>query len=223
MLSVDSIPTGFRILSETPVLRIKFHSQANGCMIVFLLPFIAMFLGYVWLLILTLYEILNLSLWQVFQKLPNAIGNYWWFVFGFLLLSVPTFFALWHIFGMTHFQVSHESLIIVKQLFIIRVKKNIPSPAIRYFNQIKDGGEGMDSFPSWGLEIITNQRIYERSISLPSWLPELSDRQIYKTVMLLDRQSIDKSDWLGRVLADFYEVDYRSLTTPVHRTEGSPW
>lgn len=210
MLSVDSIPTGFRILSETPVLRIKYRSQANGCMIMFLLPSIAIFFCYVWLLISTLYEILYLSLWQVLQKLPNAIGNYWWFVFCFLLFGVPTFFALWHTFGITDFQASHESLIIVKQLFGIHLKKNILNTAIRYFNQIKDGGEGMDSFPSWGLEIITNQRIYERSISFPSWLPQLLDRQIYKTVMLLDRQSIDKSDWLGRVLADFYKVDYRS-------------
>lgn len=223
MQNVNSIPAGFRILAETPVLQIKFRSQANKCLIVFLLPFIALFLCYTWLLILMLYEILHLNLWQEYQKLPNLIGSYWLLLFGFLLLSVFSSFALWHIFGITYFQASHNSLIIVKQLFTMRLRISIPSPAIQYFNQMKDGGEGMDSFLSWGLEIITNQRIYERSISLPSWFPGLSDREMYRTVMLLDKQSIDKSDWLGRVLADFYDVNYRGLTTSAHRTQGSLW
>jgi hypothetical protein len=221
MLGLNSSPAGFRFLSERPDLQIKYRSQLNGCLILFLLPFIYMFLLFVGALISLIYEILHLSLWKVFQQLPNTIGNYWWFPFCFFLFSAPTFFALWHIFGITCFQASHESLIIIKQLFVIHLKINIPSTAIRYFSQIKDGGEGEDSFPSWGLEVILNHGIYERNISLTSWLPELSDRRICKTVMLLDRQSIDKSNWLGKVLADFYEVDYRNLTTPVHQTEGS--
>ncbi len=125
MLSLDRIPRGFRILSETPILRMQFRSQANGCLIVFLLPFVALFLVYSYVLMGILSEILSFGPWHVWQKLPSMVANYWWFPFCFLGFSVPTWFVLWHTVGITHFQVSQDSLIVIKQLFVIQLKKSI--------------------------------------------------------------------------------------------------
>jgi hypothetical protein len=119
---------------------------------------------------------------------------------------------LWFNFGITEFHAYPESLIVRKQLFRMFKNHRISSSTIQYLYQIKDGGEDMDSFPSWGLEVVTNQRIHERSISFPSWIQadeNTINRIIYKTIVLLSRQPIDKSDCLGRVLADFYNVEFR--------------
>ena len=212
MLSNDNLPAGFKILSETPELRIKYLSQANGCLILFFLPFIALFLGHIWLLILVAQEILNFGLWQAIQKLPHKNWDFCLFLFSFLLLGAITVFALWFTFGITEFKASRESLVVSKKLFGMSKKNRIPTINIQYFYQIKDGGEDMDSFPSWGLEVVTNHKIHERTISFPSWIQadeNTINRLIYKTIVLLSKQPIDKSDWLGRVLADFYKVEFR--------------
>ena len=51
--------------------------------------------------------------------------------------------------------------------------------------QVKDGGEGDDSFPSWGLKVE-------------------GDRETTP----IFRQSYDKSHWLGRALAKSAQVDF---------------
>ena len=63
----------------------------------------------------------------------------------------------------------------------------------------------MDSFPIWGLDIIINFKV-DGLDKLTSWCQQPSDLQLYKVIRLLDRQCIKKSDCLGRVLADFYNV-----------------
>jgi hypothetical protein len=97
-----------------------------------------------------------------------------------------TFFVLWLSFGRTEFVVSRENLIVRKKLFAFQREWQIPSEAIEYFEQVKNGGEGEDSFPSWGLNVRARRQI-----------------------PLLARQPIEKSDWLGRILSEFYQVEFR--------------
>jgi hypothetical protein len=214
-MSVDSIPIGFRILSDKPVLWIKFRSQVNGYLLLFLFPFIAFFVYEICWLIEISHLLLNLRFDELFKA---SLDLEWYYIFELIFLgigtSAATFFALWHTFGITYFKISHKSLVVVKQIFGISLKNNIVSIEIKNFKQTTNKDEGQNTFPSWGLQVVTNQIADKEVQSLPSWLPKPLGRNIYKTITLIDGQSIEKSDWLGKLLADFYEVNYHSMVNP---------
>jgi hypothetical protein len=188
MLSTNRVPAGFRIISETPDLWIRYRSKGTSCIVAFLVPFALMFIGFLLSGIFTLQEALQVGFWQSIRTLIE--GGIWnllrigWFFFCLWLLGIPTLLMLWFIFGITEFRASQDSLVVVHRLLGFSSKEQIPSHTIQSFLQSKDGGENGDSFPSWGLSI-ANQK-----------------------VGLLARQPIEKSDWLGRVLADFYRVQF---------------
>ena len=54
--------------------------------------------------------------------------------------------------------------------------------------QVKDGGEGKDSFPSWGLNV-----------------------QVEKPYILLSRQEYQKSHWLGTMLKKWSGKPFKSI------------
>lgn len=188
MLSTNRVPAGFRIISETPDLWIRYRSKGAGLIVAFLIPFVLLFIGFLLSGIFMLQEALKVGFWQLIRTLTE--GGIWnllrigWFFFCLWCLSIPTLFMLWFIFGITEFRASQNSLVVIHRFLGFSSKEQISSHTIQSFLQIKDGGENMDSFPSWGL-LIANQR-----------------------VILLARQPIEKSDWLGRMLADFYRVQF---------------
>lgn len=189
MLSTNQIPAGFRILSETTVFWIRYRSKGTGGIIAFMIPFVLLFISFLVSGIVRLHAALQVGFWQSIRILID--GGIWsllsvgWFLFCLWLLSTPTLLMLWFIFGITEFRASPDSFIVIHQFLGFSSKEQIPSHTIQSFVQIKDGGENMDSFPSWRLFVIANQK-----------------------VGLLARQPIEKSDWLGRVLADFYKVQF---------------
>jgi hypothetical protein len=189
MLSTNRVPAGFRIILETPDLWIRYRSKGSGLIVAFMVPFVLLFIGFLLSGILTLQEALQVGFWQSIRTLiEDGIWNLLrigWFFFCLWCLSIPTLLMLWFIFGITEFRASQNSLVVVHRFLGFSSKEQIPSHTIQSFLQIKDGGENMDSFPSWGLFVIANQK-----------------------VGLLARQPIEKSDWLGRVLADFYRVQF---------------
>ncbi|MBN3877292.1 hypothetical protein [Nostoc sp. JL23] len=208
MLS-NEIPSGFKVFCVTPDMRIRYFAQPNFCFILFLLPFIVLFIGHIFLLCFTFYEILRIGIVAVVQQISQQLVEYLVFPFSFLVLGFVTFHAFWITFGVTDFLAADDSFIVIKKLFWMSKQQEVTRMNIQYFQQVKDGGEGEDSFPSWGLELVTNQKIYDGNISLPSWIPESTINQIiYTKIVLLDKQSIQKSDWLGSVLADFYKVEF---------------
>ncbi|NJN85242.1 MAG: hypothetical protein HC881_01545 [Leptolyngbyaceae cyanobacterium SL_7_1] len=193
MLSTNRIPAGFRIISETPDLWIRYRSKGTGLIVAFMVPFVLMFIGFLLSGFFTLQEALQVGLWQSIRLLTEdgswslflnllSIG---WFFFCLWIFSIPTLLMLWFIFGITEFRASQDSLVVVHRFLGFSSKKQILSHTIQSFVQIKDGGENMDSFPSWRLFVIANPKVW-----------------------LLARQPIEKSDWLGRVLADFYRVQF---------------
>ncbi|NJN57779.1 MAG: hypothetical protein HC879_09900 [Leptolyngbyaceae cyanobacterium SL_5_9] len=158
-----------------------------------MVPFMLMFIGFLLSGFFTLQELLRVGLWQSIRLLiEDGIWNLFlnllsigWFFFYLWILGIFTLWTLWFIFGITEFRASQDSLVVVYRFLGFSSKKQIPGYTIRSFAQSKDGGENMDSFPGWGLLVIANQE-----------------------VELLQRQPLEKSDWLGRVLADFYRVQF---------------
>ncbi len=95
-------------------------------------------------------------------------------------------FVLWHFFSATTFEVEADRLKVTRRLFRHKKEREFLVAEIEAIQQIKDGGEGEDSFPTWGLAV-----------------------EGEKGVTILSRQAIEKSEWLGPILADWIGVEYR--------------
>jgi hypothetical protein len=179
MVVNETIPAGFEKGGDPDELLMSYRSRGTGCMIVF----IVLCVGFA-------AAVLSFFAWRDWQRFHALIFAEWWgflsFAAGLSAAVYFTFFALWLSFGRTEFIVSRANLVIRKNLFALQREWHIPSEDIEYFEQVKDGGEGRDSFPSWGLKVRGR-----RGISL------------------LARQPLEKSDWLGRILSEFYKVEFR--------------
>ena len=115
--------------------------------------------------------------------------------YGGLLFMIPFWcaeflvlgYALWHFRSITMFTFYPDRLLIERTLLRYRRQRSIPKQEVDVVRQIKDGGEGEDSFPSWGLAIEGRTNI-----------------------KLLSRQAIEKSAWLGPIVARWAEVEFES-------------
>lgn len=96
-------------------------------------------------------------------------------------------FVLWHFFSVTTFEVEEDCLKVSRRLFRFKKERAFPIAQIEAIQQVKDGGDGEDSFPTWGLVV-----------------------EGEKDVAILSRQPIEKSEWLGPILADWIGVEYRT-------------
>jgi len=97
-------------------------------------------------------------------------------------------FVMWHFFSATIFEVEGGRFKVTRRLFRFRKERTFPVDEIEAIQQIKDGGEGEDSFPTWGLAV-----------------------EGAKSVTILSRQAFEKSEWLGPILADWIGVEYRRV------------
>src|SRR5258706_16370329 len=110
-----------------------------------------------------------------------------WIIVACALVALGYFFVflLWNLFGRSGFRIASHALHVEKRLFFWRRVKTIHVSTMKSLEQIKDGGEGDDSFPSWGLRLV-------------------AERQF----TLLFRQPIEKSDWLGLLLSQAFKIPY---------------
>ncbi len=210
MLSNNNIPTRFQIISSSQDnLFIKYYLQNGcGCVTVILLWFVFVFIGHVGSLFLGLYHILHLKFWQALQDFSygkDNLLNIFLFIFTLLLSGALTHYWLWIIWGVTEFKADQQKLIIIKKLLIFSIKYTVLKENIYYFLQEKLDKEYILPYK---LKIITNQRIYEKEIKSFFNIP-VPEYIYYKQIQLLDTHSIEESNWLGKLLADFYEVEFR--------------
>lgn len=92
-----------------------------------------------------------------------------------------------HFRTLTAFTFYPDRLVLERTLLHSRRQLSIPKEEIEVVRQIKDGGEDDDSFPSWGLAVEGRSNID-----------------------LLSRQDIEKSAWLGPIVAHWAGVEYVS-------------
>ncbi len=91
---------------------------------------------------------------------------------------------LYSLFCRKVFKVDYDSLSMEVSVLGFRWSKGMRINEILELQQVKDGGQGEDSFPSWGLRVIGEVN------------------QDTKTFKLISRQPRSRSIWLGNVLAD---------------------
>ena len=100
--------------------------------------------------------------------------------------------VLWMFFSVTTFIFYPDRLAIEKTLGKYQRRQEIAKGDVKGIRQVKDGGEGRDSFPSWGLVVAT---------TVPN--------------KILSRQKIEKSAWLGPIVARWAGMEYE----PCHKPE----
>ncbi|MFT5465544.1 MAG: hypothetical protein ACI8UO_000639 [Verrucomicrobiales bacterium] len=109
-----------------------------------------------------------------------------WFLLIFLAAEVYVACLIVYLFiSRKSFQIDRNSLVVATQVLGLRWGKRIRRDSIKKFVQIKDGGDGDDSFPSWGLTAVGDRK-----------------------AKLIYRQPFEKSHWLGGVLAKWAGVDF---------------
>ncbi len=126
----------------------------------------------------------------------NSIGLFYHFNFYNALVLICTIavigvlsFSFWNndlgvTCGTTELRLDDPVLTINRQIFGISKLERIDRMEIVSFYQIRDDGFGK---PNWSLKIKTNKG---------------------KRIYLVSRQPIEISDWLGRLLADRYQIEF---------------
>ena len=215
MSNLNNIPSEFQLLSTKPELRIQYLMPLGSRIFLFLffLPFFVVFILHLWSLFLAVRELANLRFWQAMQMLGYNSNDPWQillFVFTFSLLGAAFGSGMWCILGVTEVCATHQSLTISYKLLGFSRNISVSSRNIRYFNQfLNTSSEGY----FWDVEVVTNQRRFDKYQSFPVWIPAKPDmvtRLNYKTIPLYSHTNPNPSKWLGRVLADFYRVEFQS-------------
>lgn len=218
MSNLNNIPSEFQVLSTKPELRIQYLMPLGSRILpfFFFLPFCVLFIGHLWILFLAVREIANLRFWQAMQMLcynSNAPWNILLFVFTFSFLGVASGSGMWCLLGVTEVCATHKSLTISYKLLGFSRNISVLSRNIRYFHQLLNISEST----SWDLEVVTNQRLSDKYQSFPVWdlanrvSPDRVTRLNYKTIPLYSHTNPNPSKWLGRVLADFYRLEFQSI------------
>jgi hypothetical protein len=175
----EKIPDGFRILAASPdEWRVAYKSTGMGCMLWFLGICISGLAG-------------GMAYFAIAQPADfrDMIFGSWWTPFAFAAgigaIVYFTCFMIFHVFGEAVISVTSDDVAVSRRLFGLAWTKTIPRSHVSYLMQIKDGGEGDDSFPSWGLRLVGR-----------------------RNCSLISRQPIEKSDWLGGRLAEILGVEF---------------
>ena len=177
--SLNEPPKGFRIATdESDDVIISYNTTGMGCLLWFLVILLVGVSG--------AFGVVGYYEPGGMRQLLNDRGG--WFSLGCGIVAAIFFvsFLLFHLFGSTLFCLNSSGLTIRKCLFGLTWGKAIDRDNMEYLEQVKDGGEGEDSFPSWGLNLMAGRRS-----------------------KLLARQPIEKSDWLGRKLSEFFKIEFK--------------
>lgn len=145
-------------------------------------------------------------------KMENGEPIPLWFVLAFLgAWFFVAFLLLYSNFARKRFRLTADMLRIETRLLLLNWSISIPREAISEIQQIKDGGEGDDSFPSWGLRIrssaVTNTVVH-RLMLFGNF------RRKNRTHTILARLPYDDSKWLATILSDWSGVTKTLCTKP---------
>jgi len=179
------IPPGFEIVRQTSArdFEIIYRSRGMGCAVFFCLAVPSMII-IIWLLV------------AVASPDPHPFREFfssWWVIImigGAVAFFHMIHWGLFQLYGSIRFIGSPDTLMVERELFGYHSKVRIPVESFKHLQQTKDGGggengRGDDSFPSWELTLVGKRRR-----------------------ILLSRQPIEMSQWLGEMLAAAYGLPF---------------
>lgn len=207
--SNNEIPKGFKIQSEIPVLVIEYNERKSLNSLHFFLVLIVLFLalctlaGILWLSIEPLSTLQNRvwqpDFWQFqngqklsFDEKRFSIAGLTAIMFALLFPVLIIYNLIWSLFGISIFVASPDKLRVRHQLFFTSQTFSINKDSLLYFKhyevRVKDQTKG------WTLAAVKNQKNF-----FPS------------EIKLFPLKPFKSSYWLGRVLADFYQVELQKI------------
>lgn len=216
-----NIPSQFIVISTQPELIIVDKPNLTGKIFstIFMLPFVILFIGHCFILIYALLIILTFNFRNFLYILSYGKDNFLYvfvFIFTFFLLLVAASSTLVSLFGKGRkIHATLQSLTIIDRSWLAEKfdrEVSVLAENIDYFKRfhLSDGMTG----DSWKIEVITNQKLYDQDVSFPSWFPQgwitqdLLTKINYQTIEIFSFSHPRSVDWLGKVLAEFYSVDY---------------
>ena len=173
---LQTLPTGFELLPDHDTgWTLRYRTSGMGC--------VGWFFGF-WLTLWTVGCIVGTV--SLFRE-PRGFDP--WMALFMVPFWAAEFgvagFVAWYFWAVTEFQFGPDELVYEKSLGRFRRRHVLPRRRIQTVRQVKDGGEGEDSFPSWGLIVSTTEPL-----------------------VLLHRQPIEKSRWLGQIIAAWAGVKF---------------
>jgi len=187
---MEQPPEGIRILEDNENwLLLESVIPKKGCIEVFLISSLVVWTGICLYLPYALYRDFGSDKWT-----------------GHLVLTLVMFFAegvliillCWRRYGQTMVYLTRRELIVKKVLFSWEREVECERNRIQIVRQIKDGGQVQDSRTVGG-------RIRTSKDTFPTWgLVVEADTN----VMVLSRQNIEKSAWLGPIIAEWAGKPY---------------
>ncbi len=160
---------------------IHYRRTGMGCMNFFLL---------VWLIGWTVVCVFLLQAFLAGGTMDDGAPIPFWFVLIFWSAEIGVAAMLaYMLFGRKIFRLDRNSITIETNVLGFKRRKTIRKDSIECFVQVRDGGEGEDSFPSWGLKA-----------------------ECGKKVTLIFRQPYEKSHRLGQFLAQWADVEFHEAS-----------
>jgi hypothetical protein len=201
-MKASECPKGFRLYRPQPnSFKVTYRSEGMGCMVTFLGVFLGAFPTVALVIFLSwFFSTSSQEKATVFQEfLANVFEDQLWALLALVAIlgGMFSYFVfllifLWKVFGIMIFEIEPHVMLVTKRLFGRQIIHRVLRAEMVELEQVKDGGEEEDSFPSWGLKLHAS-----------------------KTLNLLGRERLSKSDWLGQFLADYYGLNFKkSLQRP---------
>jgi len=207
--SNNEIPKGFKIQSEIPVLVIEYNERKSLYFLKFFLVLIVLFLALfaigviLWLSIGPLSTLQNRIYQPDFWHFQNggkvyfdenrfSIAGVIAIIFALLFPFLIIYNLIWSLFGISKFVASHEKLRVRHQLFFKSQTFSINKDSLLYFKHYEVRVKGQTK--GWTLAVVNHQENFS-----PSEIP------------LFPIKPFKSSYWLGRVLADFYQVELQKI------------
>lgn len=203
---MNSLEKGFVISHEAGTrTSIVYRPPSKSAIVAFLSIFLPVFL------LVLLQFIIDPSWWISELRSDWAKQNYTELAFNSALLlggwlaGLIAFLCfskllLLNLFGRISIVLDDTQLELQTSVLGFKKTQQIEIDQIHSLNQVKDGGDGDDSFPSYGLVLaLHKQKLFSQR----------------KQIWLLQRQDWSKSAWLGEQLAMQLDLDF----TPVEKSD----
>jgi hypothetical protein len=165
--ALQSPPPGFEVSRRDDRLEIVYRRHGMRFLLGFLMVWLALWTCFLGFLISTTRLDASDIGWRIGVIPLCLLGE-----------GVAAGYIAWMLFGVVSISLDDERLIVERRLGRWRKRTQVGRAAVSAVVQIKDGGDGSDSFPSWGLQVEAGE-----------------------TLDLLGRQLEEKSSWLGPVIA----------------------
>jgi hypothetical protein len=200
-------PAQFQVVSTDPELIIRYVSSR-----------LRRIIGSIVILISTIVvAVICISIVaELFSPYPNylSLSRIPYIIF----FAIWAYVGLWLKFGISESIVTHDGLTVIHKMRGITHQKKISASHISYFNKFLSHNYDVNTHTTssaWVLAVMTNQKRSKKYRSVLNWIPKklistsMLARLEDRTVNIYAHGDARPVEWLGRVLADFYQVELR--------------